>query len=399
MMINSETFTLTMFYPKMLNQMIINQMVNKGRNSNGVENALGCGIYTKDSSHLMRRTVASPIAVTPEEKTRNFNSEKSRSSISEETRFGNLEKRQIQACWVMTLITQTIAAALPIRYRRSKEKETIRQSPLLKGVAFAKHLLLYSTVLLFSLQPAAANCKGRFVNPLTDICWSCIFPMTIGGVNVSGGGHADTPNPSGFMCLCPKPPFNQPTPGVPVSFWEPARLVDVTRTPYCLINMGGIQMAGGNRMQGRGTVVHKGHSSGLKRSFYQVHWYVYPVIYWLELLVDFVCLEKASIDLVYLTELDPLWNDEETGFILNPEAVLFGNPIAQAACAVDCGLASVGFPNDALFWCGGCQGSLYPFSGSIPARCSSQFIGSYENDGQTASRTSSAWLYGKPRSM
>jgi conjugal transfer pilus assembly protein TraU len=131
--------------------------------------------------------------------------------------------------------------------------------------------------------------------------------------------------------------------------------------------MGGIQMAEGNRMQGRGSVADKSHSGGLRRSFYQVHWYVYPVIYWLELLTDFACLERASFDVAYLTELDPLWNDEETGFILNPEAVLFGNTIAQAACAVDCGLASVGFPNDALFWCGGCQGSLYPFSGTIPA--------------------------------
>eukprot|EP01037_Dinobryon_pediforme_P013635 gene13635-13750_t len=95
--------------------------------------------------------------------------------------------------------------------------------------------------------------------------------------------------------------------------------------------------AGANRMQGRGSVADKGHSGGLKRSFYQVHWYVYPVIYWLELLTDFACLERASFDVAYLTELDPLWNDEETGFILNPEAVLFGNPIAQGACAADCG--------------------------------------------------------------
>ena len=250
---------------------------------------------------------------------------------------------------------------------RSKEQRALRQALFLKGFILIKLFLLYSVLLLVSLKPGLANCQGRFVNPLTDICWSCLFPMTIGGANVSGGGYEDTPNPSGCSCTCPRPPLGQPTPGVPVSFWEPARLVDVTRTPYCLINMGGIQLAGGGRMQGRGSVAHKGHSGGLRHSFYQVHWYIYPVIYWLELMTDFICLEKASFDVAYLTELDPLWNDEETGFILNPEAVLFGNPIAQAACAADCVLASLGFPNDALFWCGGCQGSLYPFSGSIPA--------------------------------
>ena len=72
-------------------------------------------------------------------------------------------------------------------------------------------------------------------------------------------------------------------------------------------------------------------------------------------------------DIAYVTELDPLWNDDETGFILNPEAVVFGNPIAQAACAADCIAASSGFAQDALFWCGGCQGSLYPFTGTLNA--------------------------------
>lgn len=80
-----------------------------------------------------------------------------------------------------------------------------------------------------------------------------------------------------------------------------------------------------------------------------------------------MCLEEATFDVAYLTELDPLWGDDESSFILNPEAILFANPIAQAACAADCVSATVGFPNDSLFWCGGCQGSLYPFSGHISA--------------------------------
>lgn len=212
---------------------------------------------------------------------------------------------------------------------------------------------------------AFSKCVGRFVNPISDICWSCIFPITIGGMRVSASGE-DTPNPRQLICTCTKP---VPRIGVPISFWEPARLVDVTRTPYCLVNMGGLQMM--NRgIQGAGSV-ENGHQTGnrtrMRDSFYQVHWYMYPVLFWLELLVDFVCMEKGDFDLAYLTELDPLWNDDETAFILNPEAALFGNPIAQAACAVDCGLSSAGFGQDSLFWCAGCQGSIYPFSGSIPA--------------------------------
>jgi conjugal transfer pilus assembly protein TraU len=173
-----------------------------------------------------------------------------------------------------------------------------------------------------------ANCVGQFVNPVSDICWKCIFPLTIAGLTVSSG--EDTPNAKTPVCFCKDPPRV----GLPLSFWEPARLIDVTRTPYCMVNLGGITMGPSKGVQGRGSVSHgpKGH---MKQSFYQVHWYVYPVIYWLELLLDFVCLEKASFDVAYVTELDPLWNDDETSFIINPEAALFGNPIAQAACGAD----------------------------------------------------------------
>jgi conjugal transfer pilus assembly protein TraU len=49
--------------------------------------------------------------------------------------------------------------------------------------------------------------------------------------------------------------------------------------------------------------------------------------------------------------------------LMNPEAILFGNPIAQMACAVDCFKSSFFMPIDALFWCAGCSGNMYPLSG------------------------------------
>jgi len=141
------------------------------------------------------------------------------------------------------------------------------------------------------------------------------------------------------------------------------RMIDVTRTKFCMVNMGGISI-GGDSVRGHGTV-DKGKAGGRKRSFYQVHYYVYPVIYWLELLVNFGCLDTSGFDVAYITEFDPMWNDDETAFVLNPEAAIFGNPIAQAACAADSVAATNGFPLNAMFWCAGCQGSIYPFSGHV----------------------------------
>lgn len=237
-----------------------------------------------------------------------------------------------------------------------------RKEEQIKGKNRFKSFLCihFFLLVMFSSFSSVEACSGRFVNPVTDICWSCLFPISIGPIKVSGGGREDTENPHQIPCVCPRAPYF----GIPLGFWEPARLVDVTRVPFCMVSMGGLKM--GNSVINYGIHGANGERR-TQNSFYQVHWYVYPVIYWLELLVDFLCLEQQSFDVAYLTEFDPLWNADELSFILNPEAVLFGNPIAQAACAADCAAATAGFPLNPLFWCGGCQGSLYPFTGNNAA--------------------------------
>src|SRR5665647_408501 len=49
-------------------------------------------------------------------------------------------------------------------------------------------------------------------------------------------------------------------------------------------------------------------------------------------------LEQSSFDVVYLTELDPMWHDDELTFIFNPDVDL----PARAACAADCAAATAG---------------------------------------------------------
>lgn len=210
---------------------------------------------------------------------------------------------------------------------------------------------------------SGAACTGRFINPVTDICWNCIFPLTLGGISLYTAGMDDTPNPKKIIHICPREiaGVTVPLPCIPVSFWEPARMVDVTRTPWCFVNLGGLTLgpASAERMGSHAQL--RDH----RQSFYHVHWFVFPVMTWLELLTDFLCLEKQSFDVAWVSELDPTWNDDSLTFLKNPEAVVFANPLAQLACAADCLKASTGFPADSLFWCGGCQGSLYPFSGTI----------------------------------
>jgi conjugal transfer pilus assembly protein TraU len=229
---------------------------------------------------------------------------------------------------------------------------------LLRRLLTAVATTLAALVLLSPSAHAGPTCHGRFINPITDICWSCMFPLTLGSASLVSEGQPDTDNPSSPVCYCNNPPRI----GVTIGFWEPVRLVDVTRTPFCMVGLGGLQLDPGIEVP-RGAQV--GHDSKTRNSFYQVHWYANPILSWLEVLLDFPCLEEGSFDLAYLTEVDPLWADDELTAILNPEAVLFANVVAKAACAADCVAATAGMPLGHLFWCAGCQGSIYPMTGHV----------------------------------
>jgi conjugal transfer pilus assembly protein TraU len=207
---------------------------------------------------------------------------------------------------------------------------------------------------------ADAGCTGKFANPVTDICWSCAFPMSIAGKPMKAFGQEDTDNPDNAVCACEHPLMV----GVTVGYWEPVRLVDVTRTPYCMVSLGGVSLNPGFHAPRGGPAQMDGETH---TSFYQVHWYTNPVLHWLGVILDFPCLEKGTLDIAYLTEVDPLWNDDELSAIINPDALLFGNPVTVAACTADCVAATAGFPLSSLFWCGGCQGNLYPLDGHVSA--------------------------------
>ena len=230
-------------------------------------------------------------------------------------------------------------------------------NPLLSLVLLAVMLVSQNA------QAEAYSCSGRIPNPVTDIAWISIFPIKIGGATVASFGQEDIGSSAPAVCACPMaaPPWIRI--GIGLSFWEPTRAVEVTTTPLCSPLLGGIPLGGAGSLIGkRGSADTVSES---KNSFYHVHWYVFPLTNWMSMLTDTVCVTPESFDLLMLSEFEPTWNDDELSTIFSPESTLFANPIAQAACAADCISASAGFPLNELFWCAGCQGSMYPMTGNI----------------------------------
>jgi len=223
----------------------------------------------------------------------------------------------------------------------------------------------YIIVVLLLLLPGAASalCSGRFPNPITDVCWKCMFPLKIGPATVATFGQLDAGDAAPAVCACPAPPPVFIRVGVGTSFWEPSRMAEAVRDPFCSPTLGGISLASlpGILKDGGGDNDVSGDGSG----FYQVHWMLFPLLNWMSILTDTVCVQPESFDVMMISELEPTWNNDMLALIFSPEAVLFSNIIAAAACGADCVAASVGFPLDPLFWCAGCLGSLYPLSGNV----------------------------------
>lgn len=207
--------------------------------------------------------------------------------------------------------------------------------------------------------------EGKFPNPLSDVCWECLFPITCSGVNVTPG-YSDLSQHSAAVCVCAGTP---PKAGIPITFWEPTKLVDVTRHAYKLLGLGGVTV-GKESIKNRGSIGIVGDGPS-QNSFYHVHFYTYPPLAMLEVLTGLDCIEKSEVNVFYMSELDPAWGDDTLSLLLSPEAALFAVPAAQLSCVADCAASSADRPQDALFWCAGCEGSLYPLTGTVAHHSSS----------------------------
>lgn len=217
---------------------------------------------------------------------------------------------------------------------------------------------------------AAASCSGRIPNPITDVCWSCMQPITIAGsVSVSAKGTLpDVRTDAQPLCACGSGPSLKA--GINISFWEPLRTAEVVRHAWCFPTMGGMTLDQAGLRAPDHARTPRGFGETRRTAFWQVHWYQSPWLFVLEALLDHACLEQAPWDLAYLSELDPLWDDTLTSFLLAPDAALFTAGAAFGACALDCAAATAGISEKSLYWCSGCQGAVFPLSGWMAAQVS-----------------------------
>lgn len=240
-----------------------------------------------------------------------------------------------------------------------------------------KFMIVFLCIIPFFCQAA---CTGRFINPVTDVCWPCLFPLTLGASNMAKNSLPDTKNPTNPVCVCKV--GNIPRVGLAVGLWEPTTLIEVTRTPFCFPTLGGFQLnIPLNKRQG---TVSKTKDSSI--SEYHVHVIQFPVLSVLGLITDGLCGEPPDINLLLPSELDPTWQHEGLALIQHPEAALAANHVMQETCSLDCMKANVGLPLNHLFWCQGCQGSLYPFTGRVSAH-----VGGVQASNLLAGRALAKW--------
>jgi conjugal transfer pilus assembly protein TraU len=236
-------------------------------------------------------------------------------------------------------------------------------------------------ILLYSAQASAqesggtttsdpisnASCENAniFSKVFDQVCWDCFLDdFSLFGIGNPPDGAA-SPGP---FCMC-SDDLGVPEFGYPVQFWTPQKLNEVTTIPWCSVSLGGIKLA--NTIEGLGTASSATSSddSAMTSAFFQYHYFSYPLMMMLEMLVLPSCYADSYIDfdLMYLSEVDPLWSNDLLSLVLNPEAIIFGNPLALAYCAADCiAVTTTESPIESVFPCAGCDApSLYPLTGNV----------------------------------
>lgn len=216
--------------------------------------------------------------------------------------------------------------------------------------------------------PSQAMCPNAHIwgtGLVTNICWSCLFPMKLMGVAQLGSGSIPSNSADQTICFC-SGSDGIASIGFTLGAWEPEALVELVRQPYCSPTLGGTRIRDSFKLWGMKDGSDGGSASN---QFLNYHYFSFPLYEILQLLITPECNAGgfSDFDLLYVSEIDPTWSEDELSVFTQPEVAVAANPLLQAACPADCTAATLSSPIDKLWWCAGCWGPLYPFTGNVPS--------------------------------
>ena len=217
-------------------------------------------------------------------------------------------------------------------------------------------LAILSAISISAIGQTASGttCDNNFPNFITDVCWSCMYPMTIAGGAISlSTGQEDWSSGVPPVCIC----AGAMKAGVSMGFWEPAIIIDSHINPGCMSTLGGAKFPIGGNIGG----VTDPHTS---TAFRQSTYYRSPLMYLMSAVLDDSCADRSAFDMAWTSELDPSWNDDEAASIKMPIAFAFGSLPGVMAGGVDAIAANAGWPISEIFWQAGSWGPIYPLSGN-----------------------------------
>ena len=231
--------------------------------------------------------------------------------------------------------------------------------------AFLEKAALTAFALETTESPSKALCQNVPIlseKLITSVPWKELFPIRIGLAKLGSGKEPDDrAKTSTGLCLC-EDSAGMFHPGVTTGFWRPQRLIELTRSPGCLMALGGHKLPIVDQRRW-GTLGSANIPKGL--IYLHAHVYSLPLIEMLNMFTGIggCTSDLVDFDLMNMSEVDPSWNHPELAALLSPDLAAYANPAAMNACTAD-GLAALNSqPKDSLHWCAGSWGNLYPLSG------------------------------------
>jgi conjugal transfer pilus assembly protein TraU len=226
--------------------------------------------------------------------------------------------------------------------------------------------LSFACLVSAQLAQPQGVCTGAFPNLLTDVCYDCMFPISMSGGIFNFGVVADDYDTGASklpVCVCK----SNLTAGTPMSFWEPRFMVDVANKPGCMPLLGGVDISPPyNAAEQGGENITNRHINGRsKAAFMHVNEYINPVMTALGVVAQSPCYDSRSFDVPFISWADPTWNDDALASMLTPYAYAFAGIAAIASEGPDAIAATWSFPIPELFWVAGAWGPMYPLTGNV----------------------------------